>query len=648
MGGLNLPDVGGLEVAVDTESSGLYPDDYARGSRFRCSMSVVSLAWMDELTGAIQVRAFPFDQERYNDKQQGGDRPMLWGAGEYGVDPNLGRAELDQLLWWLGRQKLVGQKLKHDLHFLRAGTREWPGVDLDHAVYWDTLLASRLLEPGKPAGLDAVGKRHFGRGKDDEELLRLIDRSKGRYGTRTNPRYDLVPWETMRRYAEWDAHLTLLVFHWQREEMVLRQPGLIPYFEQEMTLLTILYRMERAGVEFDRDAAARATAECRRQQELLAVDLEFEPTPDAAAAWFFGKMKAPAHCKTEKKGRPSVRECCVRMLTEYAVTAVADQAALYQRWSKLDSAVSKYYLGWRQQLGADGQLRTDLNQAGTISNRFSSQRVNLQAVPNEYRHADYIVPSVGDRRQHGTMVPELTKTGVVLPRHLLFPEEQMVSRGLTVLEFDLEQAELRMATAYSGCKLMREMLESGADVHGETAVRLFGSRSKENRQVAKRCNFAMIYDVSWRTFQADVERQIGLVLGDEEAQDAHAGWRRLYPEFHAINDRASKLAVARRWVLLWNGRRRYFTDYELQYKPYKAFNQVIQGGIAEIVKQWMVEVDDEYRGVLRLQVHDSIVCAIPTAQVESASEWIAARGAKIATEAAGIEMAVSAKPWRAG
>jgi DNA polymerase-1 len=622
---LDLPDVDGLEVACDTESSGLYPDDRAWGSQFRCSLSVVSLAWRHP-GGDLQTLAFPFDQEQYNAKQNNGDRPMLWGDGEYGPDPNLGEGEWKELLGWLGRQRLIFQKGKHDLHFLRVGTRDWAGTDLDYAVYWDTLLASRLLEPGKPAGLDAIGKRHFGRGKDDEELYRLIDTKKGRYGTRNHPRLDLVPWRVMRSYAEWDAGLTYLAYEWQRTEFD-KRPELVPYFEQEMTLLPILYRMERAGVEFDRQAALAAVVELQRRMELLAVDLEFDPTPDAAAAWFFDKMKAPPHCKTAKKGRASVKECCLRSLAEYGVSAVADQAVQLTRWTKLHSAVSKYYLGWTDQLGGDGQLRTDLDQAGTISLRFSSKRVNLQAVPNEYRHAEHV-------------------GGVILPRHLLFPPERMAAQGQVVFEFDLEQAELRMATAYSGCKLMRELLESGADVHGETAERLFGSRDKERRQTAKRANFAMIYDVSWRTFQEDVEKQIGLILSDDEAQAVHGGWRRLYPEFHAINDRASRLAVNRRWVLLWNGRRRYFTDFELQYKPYKAFNQVIQGGIAEIVKQWMVEVDRRYPGVLRLQVHDSLVCVLPVDQADAMSSWIVRAGARIATEAAGIEMAVSAKPWR--
>lgn len=628
---LDLPDVEGMEVACDTESSGLYVDDYARGSSYRCSLAVVSLAWMDERSGAIQALALPFDQERYNDKQHNGDRPTLWEGEDGGSDPNLGEEEWRELLDWLSRRRLIGQKIKHDLHFLRSGTRHWSGVDLDRAVGWDTLLASRLLEPTESAALDAIGKRHFGQGKSDQELNEIIARSRGRYGTPKHPRLDLVPWSVMRGYAAQDAALTLRVKLWQAEQFQ-RRPRLFEQFQQELALLPILYRMERSGVEYDRQAADWSVSACLRRMETVEVDLEFAPTPDDAAGWFFDKMKAKPHCKTEVRGRPSVKECCVRSLLDSEDGTVSEQAELYQRWVKLSSAIAKYYRGWTDQLGADGRLRTDFDQSGTVSNRFSSKRVNLQAVPNEYRHQD----ALGGIQ------------GAVLPRYLLFPEEQMAAQGLVVREFDLGQAELRMATAYAGCRAMRKMLEEGADVHSETAKRLFGKVTKEHRQVAKRANFALIYDVGTATFRDDIEKQVGLVLTFERAKEIRDGWRAIYPEFHDVNGRAELLAKQRKWVQLWDGRKRWFSAFELQYESYKAFNQVIQGGIAQIVKAWMVEVDRRYQGVLRLQVHDSLVCALPVDRADAWSAGIIRVGRRIATRAAGIEMDVESKPWREG
>jgi len=632
---LHLPDVTGLEVAVDTESSGLYVDDFARGSKYRCSLAVVSLAWVLP-SGDIHAVALPFDQERFSEKQDGGDRPMLFDMEEGGEDPNLDWDDWVYLLEWLSFQRHIGQKYKHDLHFLRAGTRMWPGRDLEHAVWWDTLLASRLLEPREKASLDAIGERHLGTGKYKVELEGVIRGSKGRYGTPTHPRYDLVPWRIMEPYARQDAMLTLRAKLWQAERFE-SEPELLEHFRHEMALLPIIYRMERAGVQFDKAASYAAATECERRMEVLEVDLEFKPTPEKASAWFFGKMGAVPHCMTvgskEKKPgdrgyvapRPSMLECCVRSLTMQP--KVAEQAKRYQRWSKLDSAVSKYYLGWAEALGADGLLRTDLDQAGTISQRFSSRRINLQAVPNDFRHAEFV-------------------EGLVLPRYLLFPEDQMQAAGLVAIEFDLEQAELRMATSYAGCKLMRELLETGADVHSETADMLFGERGHQARQMAKRCNFALLYSVGPLTFRDDVERQTGVILSLEESKGVISKWRGIYPEFQAINHRATRLAEQRGYVQLWDGRLRWFSDRELQFESSKAFNQVIQGGIAQIVKRWMVAVDRDLPGMLRLQIHDSLVCAVPRESQMAVCAAIKRSGEGIATAAAEIPMIVGSKPWQ--
>ena len=62
---MNLPDVEGLTVAVDTETSGLFVDDGA-------TLSVVSVAWRTSgnsgLYNGITGFAFPFDQGRAHEK----------------------------------------------------------------------------------------------------------------------------------------------------------------------------------------------------------------------------------------------------------------------------------------------------------------------------------------------------------------------------------------------------------------------------------------------------------------------------------------------------------------------------------------------------------------------------------------------------
>ena len=66
------------------------------------------------------------------------------------------------------------------------------------------------------------------------------------------------------------------------------------------------------------------------------------------------------------------------------------------------------------------------------------------------------------------------------------------------------------------------------------------------------------------------------------------------------------------YIKLWTGRRRHFDDPRNQ--AHKAFNALIQGGAAEIVKRQLIRTfdrfdNDEHCRML-LQIHDAIVFEI--------------------------------------
>src|SRR5207344_528718 len=56
------------------------------------------------------------------------------------------------------------------------------------------------------------------------------------------------------------------------------------------------------------------------------------------------------------------------------------------------------------------------------------------------------------------------------------------------------------------------------------------------------------------------------------------------------------------------GRRRTFGYGE---RTHKAWNAVIQGTVAELMKLWMVEVNEQWPEWLLLQIHDSLVLEVP-------------------------------------
>src|SRR5688572_8915573 len=127
-----------VPVAVDTETSGLHPDDGAR-------VSVVSIGWIDPETDEANCRAFPFDQGR-RDKQAQGVLD-LWG------DPNLGRTEWVALLAWLAQRPLIFHNAPFDLRMLEAGTRHFTGRDLRSQLMWGTSICQKELDPLELTGL---------------------------------------------------------------------------------------------------------------------------------------------------------------------------------------------------------------------------------------------------------------------------------------------------------------------------------------------------------------------------------------------------------------------------------------------------------------------------------------------------------------
>jgi DNA polymerase I-like protein with 3'-5' exonuclease and polymerase domains len=617
---MGLPDVENLDVACDTESSGLYPDDGA-------TLSLVSLAF-ETRVGEFAF-SLPFDQGRYEDKR--GLNTLFPDS----TDENLSRAHWYALLGWLSKQRLWMWNAKHDLTMLAEGTRHWPGMDLAHALVWDGMIAEWILEPDPSTriGLDPASRRYGYEGKIDMGLV--LDAHKGRYGTRTKPRYDLMPFSMIDEYARKDALLTYRTVNDQIERIETLEPATMRIVRREIELTRTLFWMEQRGIGYDRERSLQIAAKAQALVGQITRALPFEPTPPRASAWFYGTKEALPHCVTEKNGKPSARDCCIRKLTEHPDREVARAAQQYARLAKLNSAISKWYLGYADKVGQDGRLRTDFKQTktedefggrgvkGTVNYRLASARVNLQAIPHDYR-----------------LDEELRELGT--PRDLI-----MAPYPIRLYELDLSQAEVRVGAVKARCQTMIDLIMSGGDIHANTAIEVLhadpnGSDWKKWRNVGKRGNFSLIYNVGPKTFKEDLEKQTGIVISLAESKAIVDGFRRVYPEFNAANQLAERLVKSRGYVILSGGRKRWFSAEEKLYNTHKAFNAVVQGSIAEFMKLAMVEVEKNWPGVLLLQIHDSLV--IETADPEVPAQ-IQDHLARMATEFFGVPMELDVNKW---
>jgi DNA polymerase I-like protein with 3'-5' exonuclease and polymerase domains len=640
---LGLPEdlPAGTLVAVDTETSGLHPDDGA-------TVAVVSVGWRRD--GEVVARAFPFDQERWADKGRWpGNKPV--GAkdakragtdalelftyddlAEVETDPNLPRECWDELLDWLGRQQLLFHNAKFDLHMLRTGTRHWPGRDLEPNLVWDTLLVCGAVWPGEGANLKKTAERLWG--YDEGEEQRAL---RGYLGPGSDPRYDLVPWDVMGPYATKDAELTVRLQEEQQQAIYGRTSKGIPRAEREgigiaHRLTRVLYRVERRGMPYDAAASRQAARTVESARVPVAAELERlwgrAPTTAAAADWFYSHGAQPIY--DEQKGQYT-RPVSIEHTRDW-IRAGIPGAAQWRRYVQLGQMNSMHYTGYAELTGRDGRLRTDFKQATVRSGRMSVGRVQLQAIPKYDK-------SVG-------------LDGVPHPRDLFFRGPGALA-GYRPYNLDLSQAELRVATKLAGCHTMARMLAEGADIHTITTEAVFGvtkddtppAEFKALRDIAKRLTFGSIFQIGGKRFQWTLKKLADVDWPLDRCEAAVQAWRRTYPEFKRAYYSAMEFAAQHRYVELVSGRKSWMKgprDY-----PNSAWNRIVQASLADWVVRWLHDVEEQTRqyDALVMTVHDSVVLYLPEDIGPELCSEVAQKGAASATEEFGIEMKVDEGPW---
>jgi DNA polymerase I-like protein with 3'-5' exonuclease and polymerase domains len=423
------------------------------------------------------------------------------------------------------------------------------------------------------------------------------------------------------------------------------------WFEREMRTMRVLYRMSRRGIPYDAPGSL-ATADLLDRQIAAATktlpfgpnsakDYYFKPTTSWVRNPHTGArtpcLGLEPYETSEKTGAPSFTEK-VRLLMERDdvphIRTMSDIA-------KMSTAGSMWYRGFGERVGADGRLRTYFRQTHVRSGRFSVERVNLQAIPQDYRLTGYDCMA-----------------GLPTPRQLILQAYLDRYPGWLPFELDWAQAELRVAAQAAQCTKMLEMIEAGVDMHGFAATELMGVHPGDPdwfkyRQVFKRFNFSAIFGIGWVKLQYDIAKQTGVYWSDEQTRTTLDGWNALYPEFGAAIDRYSWVARRKQFTELVNGKRRWYTRDELD-NTHKAFNQYVQGSLAELGKDIMIWIEDLMRseGItehrftdgteagLHLMIHDSYLLHLPEDRAEDLTGAIAAHAGPYGTEMFRVPMAL--------
>lgn len=615
----------GEPVAIDVETTGKSP--------LQCDLMCVGFG-----TATGRVLCVPF-------LKQGGGR--YWGAHEEAYIRDL-------LRWFLGSADVT--KLFHNGAFDRAvlwSQGWWVGGRIE-----DTLLAHHCVDGELPHGLAYVASvltdgRYW---KDDvkggEKWIYLADR-------------------VLRRYNLLDCLSTARI--WDPLAARVRELGIQDLYETELKLATIFLRATIRGVAVDfyrrdsqdrdpktgdfiglgprlREKQARALATLRgicanhlaQNRHPPGLAANFSPgKPEHLAYLLFDLLKFPVVLRT-KTGKPATNKDAFVMLALLADTP--DKKAALQALSDYRGS-QKVVSTWVEGLVAlqDGRVHPMWKVYGTKTGRFASE-------PN-FQNWNKMIKRIF-RAMACAQIPGLAKfVGV-----------------------DLSQAELRYIGYFAKDKFLTRMYAEGINVHTVNAALLFGlkcpapkdtnpqteaflqemvplllgedvsyddfvmplaSKWKDIRTLAKNFEFGSNYGALAETLcnvlKAKRDVESGKILFPDVRLD----------EIEAMLLQKLKMRpeIPKWWadIVIETQKRGYFQCpisgriqwYKDGFKRNEMLNRPIQSGIASVMNQRTIEIQDTYdretggAALCIQQVHDALNAEVPAEYARRAGEVMA-------------------------
>ncbi|MFL2670069.1 MAG: DNA polymerase [Candidatus Actinomarina sp.] len=307
-------------------------------------------------------------------------------------------------------------------------------------------------------------------------------------------------------------------------------------------------------------------------------------SPKQLAKVLFEDMKLPVIKKTPK-GAPSTDGSVLDELSkEYEV---ANYILKYREYEKIRST---YIDGLKSEITSDNRIHTTYNLFGTTTGRLSSEKPNLQNIPNK--------TDIGQKIR----------------------EFFIADNNHEFIISDYSQIELRVLAHLSSDTNMINILKSqDADIHTETASRIFDvkieSVTKDMRRKAKEVNFGLIYGMEAFGLSKSLN------VSKKEAQDLIDSYFAQFPKIKGYLDRIVSDAEKNGYTKTLYGRKRYIKELSSSNFQLKAMgkriamNAPIQGTAADIMKIAMLGVQEKtlkYESTnLILQIHDEIIVQTP-------------------------------------
>jgi DNA polymerase-1 len=474
-----------------------------------------------------------------------------------------------------------------------------------HQNFFDTMLASYVFNPANKHGLKLQAARILA--LKMTEITELIGKGKKQITM------DQVGVEASAAYAAADAYVTYrLYLHYLK---ALDKDAADLMNNIDVPLVKVLIEIERSGFNIDTEYLAKLSLELNEDLKNLE-QVIYEKTaktfniasPKQLSEVLFDELKIdPGKARKNKSGYYSTdAKVLDSILLNDDNSEHHELISAIINYRELAKLLSTYIDNLPKLINKKtGRVHSDFNQVLTATGRLSSSNPNLQNIP--------IKTELGRKVRKGFIASD--------SEHVL-------------ISADYSQIELRILAHITEDPYLIEAFTKDLDIHSQTAAltmdKDLADIDEDMRRIGKTLNFALIYmQGAFAT-----ARQLG--ISNKEAKTFIENYFAAFKNVKPFMDETLDFARANHYVETIFNRRRYFRNINSRNKiiskeeERQAFNTVIQGAAADIVKLAMIKLQEnlatkfaeraELKPEIILQVHDEIILDVHQSVIEEVKD----------------------------
>ena len=390
----------------------------------------------------------------------------------------------------------------------------------------------------------------------------------------------------------------------------------------EMTLVPVVAELEANGYLIDCDHFTGLKARLEPEKALILADIQ------AIAGWMINPASPKQLSKllytdlglqvssTTEKGDPSSDKKGLDSLRD--AHPVVGKILEHK---KIDKIISTY-CSFPDEVDDDSRLRPEYKQMGAITGRFTATK-KIHTLPKKDNYG--------------------IRNGFIAPT------------GFKIVGADFDQQELFVLASVSGDKAMLEAIDSGVDLHGLVAKKVFALDCEPNevkdlhnkkRDQVKAIQFGIIYGRSAQSLAKE------LSLTVEEAEGLVKAYFKSFPKVEAFIENSHIFAKRNGYIVDVFGRSRVLPDAQrtgrsefglLNASLREAQNFPIQAAASTVTKLAMIQCHNHIREFhpqikMILSLHDELQFEVPDDEVEHFAAELPALMTDLGVESFGFKI----------